>query len=97
MAVERFDHLRGRQRSRKFCSGGAFRWREQRVEGLEVCRMGDVDDGLAGELIGITSEDVRQSRSTDADARSQRRVLPGPHEHAAARSVICEHFLRKPA
>ena len=44
--VERFDHLRGRQRSRQFRSGGAFGWRKQRVEGLEICRTGDVDDGL---------------------------------------------------
>jgi hypothetical protein len=52
--------------------------------------------GESTTVVGITSEDVRRSRSTDADARSQQRVLPGPHERAAAPSVFASTFFANP-
>ena len=38
---------------------------DQRVEGLEVHRIGDVDDDLAGELVGVLFENVFQGRMRD--------------------------------
>jgi hypothetical protein len=58
-------HLRRRPGSSKFGSGGAFRWRKQRVEGLEIYRIGDVDDGFASEFVGILPENCLQSRIVD--------------------------------
>src|SRR5215207_7991063 len=64
--VKRLKHLRGGQRSREFCSGGALRWRVQRVEGLKIHRIGDVDDRFASELVGIVPKDLFQSRIVDS-------------------------------
>jgi hypothetical protein len=65
--VERLDYLRRRQRSGDVRGERTVGWYDQRVERLKVERIGDVDDDLAGELLGILFEDVVHGRVIDGE------------------------------
>jgi hypothetical protein len=58
---------------------------DQRVEGLEVHGIGDVDDDLAGQLVGVLFEDVREDRT---QSRSAARIQgPTSNTYWVARSA----------
>src|SRR3954453_4145599 len=56
--VERLDHAGLRKRRGDLGGGGAIGRDAQRVEGLDVQRVGDVDDDLAGQLLTALGDDV---------------------------------------
>src|SRR3954453_19434696 len=56
--VERLDHAGLRKRRGDLGGGGAVGRDDQRVEGLDVQRVGDVDDDLAGQLLTALGDDV---------------------------------------
>ena len=84
VGVERLEHARLRQRGSDLGGGRAVGGDGQRVEGLEVQRVGDVDDDLAGELVGALGEDVGHGRVGDGendDVAGDRLVGVGLVEH----------------
>ena len=56
--VEGLEHARLRQRGGDLGGGGAVGGHDQGVEGLEVQRVGDVDDDLAGQALAALGDDL---------------------------------------
>ena len=72
VGVERLEHLRLGQALLQARGGGAAHGHDERVEGREVEGVGDVDDGLAGELVAVGVGD-----------RGERRIGHGEHDDVA--------------
>src|SRR5512132_786243 len=71
-------------------SGGA-RWRRQPVPGLGVDGVGDVDDGLAGELIGVLADGVLDAGIVDGeDDHLAAERSPGIERGGGATEVLGE-------
>src|SRR5215217_277245 len=66
--VERLHHRRSlRNELGDLLGGGGSRWRRQPVPGLGVDRVGDVNDGLAGELVGVLANGVLDAGIVDGE------------------------------
>lgn len=65
--VERLEHVRLGEFGLQFGGCGAVGRHDERIEGGEVQRVGDIDDGLAFQLVAVLLGDGREGRVGDGE------------------------------